>query len=433
MWPEKIPYVLETGAGPEFPRMFRVEQLFPRVRLDDVPAAATASMEALALPDLSGKRIAVAAGSRGIADIVPALRSVVAFLKKRGAEPFIVPAMGSHGGATAEGQLHILEGLGVTESSVGAPVRSSMEAALLGRTEDGIDVWCDTNAFESDGIVLCNRVKAHTDFKMSVESGLCKMMAVGLGKHKGATAIHGRGVARLGPSILSAATLFLERAPVLFSLAIVENAYEETMIVEAIPPERCIQREEELLREAKAAMGRLIPKDIDILVVEQIGKEISGAGMDPNISGRPMKGALGFEEIASPEVVVVLGLTEHSAGNAIGIGLADIATLRAVRGLDFASTYTNGVTAGDIRGCAIPLLANDERDAIAIAVSGCAPKTAKECRIVQIRNTLELSSIVVSEAYFDELSGNANIRVLSSPEPMRFSTEGDLERAGASS
>ena len=428
MWPVRIPYALEMNLQPEFPRMFSVEQVFPRSRLDDVSRTSNASMAALDLPDLSGKKIAVTAGSRGIANIDTILRCVLDFLKNRGADPCIVPAMGSHGGASAEGQLHILESLGITEASMGVPVRSSMETVLLGRTEKGVPVWCDRHAFESDGIVICNRVKVHTDFKMSVESGLCKMMAVGLGKHKGATAIHGQGVARLGESILSAARLFLECAPVLFGFAIVENAYEETMIAEAIPPSRFFQREEELLREAKSSMGRILVQNIDILVVEQIGKEISGAGMDPNISGRPMKGALGFSEIPSPEVVVVLGITERSSGNAVGIGLADITTLDAVRNLDFASTYTNGITAGDIRGCAVPLLANSDRDALLIALSACAPKSAGERRIVQIKNTLDLSSIVLSEAFFDEISERKDLLIKTLPETMSFSPDSVLKR-----
>jgi hypothetical protein len=408
--------------------MFPVEQVFPREHSADVAGEARSSMQALDLPDLSGKRIAVTAGSRGITDIVLLLRSVVGFLKSRGALPFLVPAMGSHGGASADGQLGVLASLGITEVSVGAPIRSSMETVLLGQTRDGFPAWCDRLAFESDGIVVCNRVKAHTDFKLSVESGLCKMMAVGLGKHKGAAAIHGQGVARLGQSILSAAEVFLERAPLLFGLAVVENAYEETIIAEAVPPSLIIVREEYLLRKAKAAMGRILLTDIDILVVEEIGKEISGAGMDPNISGRPMKGAQGFSELISPEVVVVLGVTEHSAGNAVGIGLADITTLNAVRNLDLASTYTNGITAGDIRGCAIPLIANSDRDALVIALAACAPKNAKACRVVQVRNTLELSSILVSEAFRDEIAGRNDLVVRGPAWEFSFSPEGAVKR-----
>lgn len=428
MWPDHIPYALETGT--EFPSMFLAEQIFPKPRLDDVSAEAIASMEKLPLPDLTGKRIAVTAGSRGISDIVPALKAVVKFLKSRGANPFMVPAMGSHGGATAEGQVKLLEGLGVTEDSIGIPLLSSMETVGLGLTEEGYYVHCDKFAFESDGIVVCNRVKAHTDFKATIESGLCKMMSVGLGKHKGAAAVHGLGVANLGPSVLSGARIFLEKAPVLFGLALVENAFEETMIAEAVMPGQIISREKELLVIAKESMGRLYPGDIDILIVEKMGKEISGAGMDPNVSGRPMPGALGFEEVCRPTSVAVFGITEHSSGNALGIGLADITTLKAVRNLDFASTYTNGVTAGDILGCAIPLMANTEQDAVAIAISACAPKKGKECRIIQIKNTLELTTIALSEAYWDEMQGHEKIRCLTSPQPMKFSPEGDLERVG---
>ncbi|MGI6783650.1 MAG: hypothetical protein ACOX5A_05425 [Aminivibrio sp.] len=428
MWPDRIPYALETGT--ELPSMFLAEQVFPRPRLDDVFAEALESMERLPLPDLKGKRLAVTAGSRGISDIVPSLRAVIAFLKSRDAEPFLIPAMGSHGGANAEGQVNLLKGLGITEESMGVPIRSSMETVSLGVTEGGYTVHCDRFAFDSDGIVVCNRVKAHTDFKMDIESGLCKMMSVGLGKHKGAAAVHGLGVANLGPSVLSGAKIFLEKAPVLFGLALVENAFEETMIAEALMPGQIISREKELLVIAKESMGRLYPGEMDILIAEKIGKEISGAGMDPNISGRPMPGALGFEKIWRPTSAVVLGVTDHSAGNALGIGLADITTVKAVKNLDLASTYTNGITAGDILGCSIPLMANTERDAVAIAISACAPKKGRECRIIQVKNTLELTVIALSEAYWEEVQGHPSIRCLTSPEPMKFSSEGDLERVG---
>lgn len=427
-WPEKIHYELGCDPFHKLPRMFRLEQLFPHQRLEDVEKAAFASMAALHMPDFYGKRVAITAGSRGVANIALLIRSIVDFLKSGGAVPFIVPAMGSHGGASAEGQRNVLAHFGITEAAMGAPVISSMDAVKIGETENGTPVWCDRNAFEADGIVVCNRVKPHTDFKMSVESGLCKMMAVGLGKHKGASAIHERGVARLGESILSAARVFLEKAPILFGLAVVENAYEETMLLEAVPPSSFIEKETALLKEAKASMGRILLRDIDILVVEEIGKEISGSGMDPNITGRPMKGARGFSEIKGANVVVVLGVTELSAGNAVGIGLADITTLNAVRRLDPASTYTNGITAGDIQGCAIPLVANNDRDALFIAAGACSPKRREELRIAQIKNTLDLSFLHVSETFFPEVSGNKKFRICGRPKPIFFSEDGVLKR-----
>ena len=202
---------------------------------------------------------------------------------------------------------------------------------------------------------------------------------------------------------------------------------EETMIAEALMPGQIISREKELLVIAKESMGRLFPTKMDILIAEKIGKEISGARDGPQHIGRPMPGALGFEKIWRPTSAVVLGVTDHSAGNALGIGLADITTLKAVKNLDLASTYTNGITAGDILGCSIPLMANTERDAVAIAISACAPKKGRECRIIQVKNTLELTIIALSEAYWDEVQGHPSIRCLTSPGPMKFSPKGILK------
>lgn len=424
-WPDKINYKLENEEL-SLPGMFRCTQLIERERVADIADTVRQEVEKLSLPSLEGKRIAVTAGSRGIANIAEITKALVAVLKSKGANPFIVPAMGSHAGATADGQTAFLENYGVTAESMGVPVISSMDAVQIGTSLGGVPVFCDKNALNADGIVLCNRVKAHTDFKADLESGLCKMMLIGLGKHKGATAMHQRGIENFRHMIPDAAQTFLSKAPVLFGLATVENAFEETSRLEAIPADQIIAREKILLASSKKTMARIPVDNIDILVIDEIGKDKSGAGMDPNVTGRPMNATRDFEGLISVKNIVVLGLTRVTHGNALGLGMADYTTLDVAREIDLGVTYTNGITALDMLGARIPLVANTAREAVQFAALSCAVPDPEHLRIVHIRSTLDLAVLELSQAFKDEVEANPRLAAESECFPLAFDKSGRL-------
>jgi hypothetical protein len=384
--------------------MHRVVQHFPRPRLEDVTGAVRSELEraevAATVPP--GSRVAVAVGSRGIADLPALVAATVAGLGDLGAEVFIVPAMGSHGGATAEGQRAVLAHLGVTEETVGAPIRSSMDVEEIGSVASahGHDtpLFFDSIAWrEAELVVPVNRIKPHTGFRGPIESGLCKMLAIGLGKHAGARRLHHEGYGVFDRLILEAGAAILRTGRVAFGLGIVENAFEETAIIEAVPAAGIVAREQELLEEARRLMPRLLMPEVDVLVVERFGKNISGIGMDANITGRGELG-VALPEFDGPSItrIVVLGLTPQTGGNAHGIGLADLITQRAFDQIDREATWVNSVTAGSLACGRIPIaLPTDEEaiDAATRAVPGVRPE---EAGIVRIRDTLSLTEIAVS-------------------------------------
>ncbi len=330
----------------EFPRVVKVRQRFPRPRVGDVEAKLREGVgrDEIASRVRPGMKIALTAGSRGIAGINVILRSLVAILKEMGAKPFVVPAMGSHGGATAEGQVEILASLGVTEEFCGAPIRSSMDVVELGETARGTPVYMDRISYESDGVVVVNRIKAHTDFRGPFESGLLKMASIGLGKHKQALALHGYGVEGIRDFMVEVGREVIDSGKVLFGVASVENAYDEPAYLEAIPPGEIPRREEELLAEYKKLMPELPVGEIDVLFVDALGKNYSGTGMDTNVIGRFR--IPGVEEPGRPEVkyVVVGDVSEESHGNALGVGLADLTTRRLFEKLDLGAMNANVLT-----------------------------------------------------------------------------------------
>jgi hypothetical protein len=368
-----------------------------------------------------GARIAIAVGSRGIANLSLIVGTVVAELRRRGAKPFIVPAMGSHGGATAEGQSSILRGYGIAESTVGAPVVSSMRTVELPRQADGLRVFMSGDAFESDGIVLVNRIKVHTDFHGEYESGLAKMSVIGLGKHAQALEIHARGVRGLRECIIPAAREIFRSGKILGGLAIVENACDETALLEIIPAAEILVREPRLLELSRRLMPRIPVDPLDLLVVDEMGKDISGVGMDPNIIGRiRVRGQVepDYPRISS---IVVCGLSAASHGNALGIGLADVATRSLAKGIDVDAMTENAVTSGFLERAKIPLLAETPRRAVEIALRAacvgpaCVEPAAEggyaSARILRIRNTLSLREIFVSDALLGELSRLSNVEI----------------------
>jgi Uncharacterized conserved protein (DUF2088). len=425
-FPDRIDYKLGIDDIP-FPRVFRARQVFPRERIDNIEETVWRELGNADLPDLSGKRVALTAGSRGVANQARILKAVADWLKKAGAKPFVVPGCGSHGGATAEGQVEMIAGFGITEEYMEVPILSSMDVEQIGTTQSGFPVYCDMNAIAADFILPVHRIKAHTDFKGEIESGICKMLVIGLGKHKGASHIHNLGFSVFSSLIPEAAGVFFATGKVLAGVGIVENAYDETMLVEAIQTDRIIEREKNLLRRSKEAMAKLYMDAIDVLVIEEIGKDVSGAGMDSNIVGHPASGEPGFD--ACPiKRISILGLSEQSHGNGIGMGMANVVTVDFMKQLDLAATYTNSITSRVIEGGRIPIVANSDKDAVTIALYCSMVADTTKARLVQIANTLRLDELLLSEAYFPLVKSDARFEILSDPEPLCFDVNGRLRR-----
>jgi hypothetical protein len=375
----------------------------------------------------AGTSIAIATGSRGIDNIEKIVRCVATWVKGQGGEPFIVPAMGSHGGATAEGQRRVVEGYGVTEESCGAPIRSSMEVVQLPAEDVEVPVYIDKHASKADGVIVVNRVKPHTSFHGPYESGLLKMISIGLGKHSQALAIHDLGVRGLCEVMPRVAKAVLKTGKILLGVAVVENAYDQTMLVRAVPASRIVQEEPALLDLARKHMPRLPVDDVDILIVDEMGKNISGVGMDTNVIGR-LKIA-GQPEPESPRVrmIFVADLSLGSHGNALGIGLADVTTRRLFEKIDFAATYQNVVTTTFLERGKIPIPAETDKQGIEIAMRALGSPSAEGARIVRIRNTLCLGEMFVSPAVLKDLEGREGIEVGQAVSAV-FDDRGNLRR-----
>jgi hypothetical protein len=420
--------IIEGGLDLPIPRMIPVRQIFPSAQITDVPG----EIEGLFRHDGKMKRIrarsriAVAVGSRGIHAIDRITRTVIDEIKRLGASPFIVPSMGSHGGATAEGQKAILAHFGITDETMSAPIVSSMETVQVGSLEDGTPVWLDREAMAADGIVVVNRIKPHTAFTGDYESGLLKMVAIGLGKHRGATDFHSCGMDRFGELLPKLGRVVLEKAPILFGLAVIENAYERPARFEIVWSEDMIGREPELLKEARALMPRIIPGNLDVLVVHEIGKEISGSGMDPNITGRSSSPFFRRENALKVQRIVVLNLSKASGGSAMGIGLADFTTERLVKSMNVDTTWINCITAGVTASGKIPIHMPTDREAILLALKTCARVNHPQSRIAWIRNTLALEHIRVSDPLLQEIEGHPQLEIEGDPAPMPFDDEGNL-------
>lgn len=409
------------------PRTARIRQRFDGTHIEDLESVLAQKLQHPGGVERikPGDRIAIAVGSRGIDQLVTLTRVTVEQIRRAGGEPFIVPSMGSHGGATAEGQAEVLAQLGVTEESVGAPIRSSMDVVTLGTLPNGLPVYADRIAAEeADGIVIINRVKPHTAFRAKVESGLLKMISIGLGKQKGAEATHQLGFGQMGENVPAMAEMIISKLPILFGVATVENAFDQVCRVEVIPAEEIADREPALLEEAKARMPRLLFDQIDVLVIDWIGKNISGDGMDPNITGRyPTPYAHGGPDVNK---MVVCDLTPQSHGNANGIGTADFATQRLVDKMDKEATYANGLTSTVVAPTKIATTLPNDRYALKAAVKTCNILDYTKVRLVRIKDTLHLGEIEISESMLDEARAHPDIEIVIPPRPLAFDDDGNL-------
>jgi len=412
----------------KLPRMVRVRQEYSRKKVEDIEESIKEEFLKLGGgPSVCGKRIAVTVGSRGIPQNALIVRTICRLLKEQGAEPFIVPAMGSHGGGTVEGNLEILQGYGITQESVGVPICASMEVVQIGCLDDDVNtpVCCDRLAAEADGIVLYNKVKPHTDFKGEHESGLLKMMAIGLAKHKGCSGLHKRGFDTFAENIPKAAKIFLEKMPVLFAVGVVQNAYDEISEIRIYPKDRIVEGDRELLKIAREQFPRFKFDDIDILVIDRIGKDISGEGADPNVTGRGFMPY--FKDDFHTKKLFIRGLSEQTHHNACGLGLADITTRRCLNSVDWESTWVNLTTNMMIDGAKIPLYQNNDYDALRVALRTCPRIDYDKAEIVRIQDTLSLNEFEVSEPLLLKLQKVRDIKILSDPYEWQFDEEGFLE------
>lgn len=421
-------FVADMVSDQKLPRMFRAKQKFPRdsIEVEKIPNIIEhlLSDEKFSSQIKPGMRIAITAGSRGIANVALTTKCIADFVKKKGAKPFIVPAMGSHGGATAEGQREILEGYGITEAYTGCPIVSSMEVKKIGLTEDGREVFIDKHAAEADGIILGCRIKPHTAFRGPYESGMMKMMAIGLGKQYGAEVCHEAGFKNMAKNVPMFGKAIIENAPILFAVPTIENAYDETWKITAVNADEIEEKEPELLKEAAANMPRILVDSCDVLVVDQIGKNFSGDGMDPNITGTfcTPYATGGIQS----QKVCVLDLSPETHGNGIGLGYSSATTKRVFDKLDLASMYPNAITCTVLGGVRIPIIMESDKEAIQVCVKTCNEIDKSNARIVRIPNSLHIEHIMLSEAYYDEVRKNPDMEIESEPEDWGFDENGNL-------
>jgi len=410
---------LKQFAAIELPRFVRVKQHFEKKRVGDI-AEEIKTRLAPHLSHLQGKKIAIGIGSRGIANLREIARSLVDELVAAGAEPFIIPTMGSHGGATASGQAEVLASYGITPESMGVPIEASMEVASIGELEPGVPIYVAKSALQADGIVVIARIKPHTAFRGPIESGVAKMLTIGLGKQIGADFIHHQGFRRFAELIPRMAQAVVERTSVLFALGIVENAYEQTYRIEAFSREEILAMEKEaaLLEESKSIMGQIPFPEFDLLVIEEIGKDVSGDGQDPNVTGlyitKCCSGGPLFQKC------VIFDLTHETHGNANGMGGADIITRNLFDKIDFISTYTNAFTSTEFLPVKIPMVAGGKEDALRIALKTCNRAAPGKQKVVWIKNTCALEEIVISEALLEEAQAHPQIDILTQAGDVAF-------------
>ena len=410
-----MPILTSSERNVHLPRMYQVQQFFSEEKISDISECLLAQLEQAAAVDIirKSKSIAIAVGSRGVTRIDEIVATLVSYLQQFETEIFIVPAMGSHGGATSDGQAAILESYGISEQTMGVPVRSSMEVVQIGKSDDGTSIYFDKLAAEADLIIPVNRIKPHTDFRGGIESGLCKMITIGLGNHEGCSSIHRRGFDAFAGLIPEIAHFVLQNMRIGFGIGIIENAYKQIHSLEVIYNDNLIEREKELLLCAKRLMpGILLNPPVDILIVQEMGKDISGSGMDPNVIGRTTKGVFQGFSGPLPSRIIVLNLSKMTKGNGLGIGVADFTLEKTAKELDFESMNTNAVASGHPEAARIPMALHDEREAVLAALK-CIPQCHIESpRIVRIKNTLSLEYLDVSENFLDEVAKNDRLELV---------------------
>jgi hypothetical protein len=422
--------VSQLLAQVPIPKMFRAKQSFPRpvIQTKDIPRIVFEELSKEGIAELikPDMRIAVTVGSRGIANVDSITKAIVDFIKRKQAIPFIIPAMGSHGGATAEGQLEILASYNITEATMGCPICSCMDTVFLGYSKYGKPVYMDKLAFEADGVIVSCRLKMHNAFRGSYESGPCKMMVVGLGKQKGAESVHSDGMGKIADNIPANAEVILKNAPILLAIPCIENAYDETCKIEAIHRDKILEREPELLKYAASNMPKIIVEKGDVLIVDKIGKNYSGTGVDPNITGTfSTEYATGGVKV---QRTCFLDLTDSSHGNALGVGLASVITKRIFDKMDIQKMYPNCMTSTVLKSATIPLIMATDKEAVQACIRTLNEVNKEHLHIIRIPNSLHIEHIMLSEAYYEDVKNGMydGLTVEGEIEDMGFDINGNL-------
>jgi len=409
-------------------KMYRILQTFNKDKINNIPETIHEEFKKINLSQKikPGMQIGIAVGSRGINNLLLIIKTIIREIRNRKGIPFILPAMGSHGDANVEGQRKILASYGITEESTGVPIKATMEVVELAKLENGLPVYFDKYAYQADGIIVLNRIKVHTVYKAEIESGLCKMLSVGLGNHKGATIVHSLGPKGIPDNVIKCAQIILKKAPILCGVGILENAYDDTAKIKAVLPENFYNVDKELLKECKANLPSLPKSNIDILILEEMGKNISGAGMDTNITG----GVKAYKEgeYNPPQIkkIVVLDLSLESNGNALGIGIADIITKKLYNKINFEVTYKNVITCGYLDRAKVPIVVNTDKEAIEIALRTIYNLPGIKPSIIIIRNTLKLDEMFVSKTIWEEIKNQKNISTMGNYQKLTFDSIGNL-------
>lgn len=408
------------------PKFIKLRQDFPRPIIEDIEGVLAKELidKDLLKNIKKGQRIAITAGSRGVANIARIIKEVVRLIKEVGGEPFIVPAMGSHGGSNAEGQTRVLHGMGITEEFCGAPILSSMEVVCIGETDKGLPVYLDKYANEADGIVVMNRIKPHVGFRGPYESGVTKMITIGLGKQKGAEVCHSLGFGEMAENLPAIASVVIEKKNIVFAIALLENAYDETCKIVAMDKNNLLELEPALQQESKDMLAKIYFDKFDVLILDEIGKNITGTGMDTNIIGRYHTPYIS----GGPKItkLVVLDLTEESHGNGNGIGLADFTTRRFFEKMKFDQTYPNSITSTLQETIKLPMILDTDKLSIQGAIKTSNLKDYTTAKIVRIKNTLELEYIYISESLLDEAKAHPHLEILSGPEELPFDEKNNI-------
>lgn len=427
---DRIVVNIAGGLDIPLPNMIPVKVIFDAPKLESIDRTIAEQFKNSRIREKikAGQTIAVGCGSRGIANIAEVAKAVVSEIKALGGNPFIFPAMASHGAATAEGQQQVLEGYGITEAYVDCQLRATMEVEEVDTLADGTRIFMDRFAAEADGVVLIGRIKPHTNFRAPIESGIVKMMTIGMGKIRGATELHYHGMEAFKELLPDAARVIMSKKPFLFGVGLVENAKEELAVIEVIPAETLFDREPQLLSRARELMSKLLFDVIDVLVIDEMGKNISGAGFDPNVTGRNFRDT---PWSGPPEIqkIVCLDLTDKTHGNATGLGAADVITMKLYQRMDIAATYANVITGSYLDGAAIPMIMNTEEEAIRLSVKTLRRVRPQDARIVHIKNTLELTEIVVSEPLTAQVEAHPQMQINGDAAPFAFGPDGSLKRS----
>jgi len=409
-------------------KLIKVNQKFDSKKINNIAEVISNEFKRIQLDQkiIPGMIVGITVGSRGIDNLQLIIKSIISEVKKRKGIPFIVTAMGSHGGATAEGQKDILTNYGITEESMGVPIKASMETVKLGQLENGLPVYFDKIAFNADGIIVVNRVKVHTAFKAEIESGLHKMLSVGLGNHQGAKLVHSLGVKGIRDYMVEFAKVILKKVPILAGFGILENGYDQTLKIVAARPKELVQVDKELLRECRQILPKLPVKNIDILIVQEMGKNISGTGMDTNVIGGIKDFKAGEYEPPIIKKILVLDLTPETHGNALGIGMADMITRRLYEKIDLKATNMNTITTTFLDRARIPIVFETDRDAIGVGLKTIWNLPRTKSRIIIIKNTLKLDQLYVTKPIWEEIKNEKNITSSEDWEEMNFDNSGNL-------